>query len=107
MFWVVWESLVPSVFSDIVLFIVDEIPSINKMMDQVANTRSSQADRDVGPSHSAALGAIELILKRMVDFGEIHYSSIVEVLTRENDLVQIRRMRICDWMLIRIPSSET
>lgn len=66
MLWIVGKSLVSLIPPDIVLFIIDEIPSIDEMVYKIANTGTFQADGDVGPAHTAALGAIEFVLERMI-----------------------------------------
>lgn len=64
---VVGESLISLVLSDIVFFIVDEIPPIHEVMYQIADARSSQADRDVRPAHTTALCTVEFVLERVID----------------------------------------
>lgn len=65
-----------------------------------------QTDANIRPAHSRVLGAVELVLLPVADILEVVNTSIVVVLTGENDVVEVAGMSIGDWVTVRVPSSE-
>lgn len=58
------------------------------------------------PSHSRILGSIKLILLPVCNILEIVHSCIVEILTGKDNIVEVSRMDISNWMLIDVPSTK-
>ena len=66
------KTRVADVFANVVFFVVDEIPTVDEMMSQVIHTGAVERQSNVRPSHSGALGPIELVLERMSDVTKVH-----------------------------------
>lgn len=90
----------------LVFFVPDEGPTVNEVINQVVNDVALQADADIRPAHSRALGAVELVVLPVVHILEVINTSIVVVLTGENDVVQVAGMSVGDWVTVGVPSSE-
>ena len=100
------QASISNVLANVVLLIIDEVPSIDEVMTEVLHTVAVQRDGNVRPAHARALRAIELVLERLGDIAEIHNSSIVVVLSWEDCQVQIGGVCIRNRMLVGIPSTE-
>jgi len=90
-----------------ILLILDKIPSVDEVVQQVGDNRPNHGDSDIRPAHPTVLGAVQLILMvPVVDTLKIEGTSIVEILSRENDVLKVARMCVRDWMTHRVPSPE-
>lgn len=89
-----WKPRIANVLTNIILLVIDEIPAVSEVVVQILNTSTTKADGDVGPTHSRTLRTIEFVLERMRNIVEVHDSRVVEILSRKNNLVEVRRMSI-------------
>jgi hypothetical protein len=58
------------------------------------------------PTHSRILGTIKLVVLPLGNILEIVNSGIIEILTGEDDVIQVTRMSVRNRMLVDIPSAE-
>lgn len=118
-----WKRLVPILLAHIVLVVVDVVPTsyyqsvrclkieilgnipLCEVVFQILNDWALQRNADIRPAHSRIEFAIELVVLPLFYIIEIHDSSIVIVLARENDSVEVSRVRVCDAVLVCVPSA--
>lgn len=95
------------VFFALVLVSLDAVPPQDKMLGNVVDARSHQADGDIMPGHAGVLGLAKFIVQPVVDVLEIHDPAVVEVLPGPDVFIQVSRVRICQWMFMNVVPTET
>jgi hypothetical protein len=98
--------MVPVILLNVILLIIDEVPAGDEMRLQIFNYRTSQANRQIRPAHSRALGSIKFIIFPLFHGLKVSDACIVVILTRKQSFVEVSWVRVGDWMLIRVPSAE-
>jgi hypothetical protein len=100
------EPSVPRLVPDLVLSIVNEVPSFNKVSAQVLHDSTMQTDGDIRPTHSGTTLSVQLVLLPVRDIMEVKNPRIVVVLTGEDGLIDILRVSISNGVLVGIPATE-
>lgn len=89
-----------------VLVIEDKVPPLAKVNPEAVDNRTGKGDADVTPAHSAALGPVELVVLPLVDILKVVNSGVVVVLAREDNIVEVAGMGICDWVRVGVVSAK-
>jgi hypothetical protein len=100
------ESCVSRLVADLVLGIVDEVPSLNEVTAKILHRCTVQTHGDVGPSHTRHALPIQLVFLPVNNIFEIKDARIVVILTWENRLVYVRWVQIGERVLVRIPATK-
>ena len=90
----------------LVLVTLDEVPTEDKMLCNIVHSITNQSHSNIVPRHSAIFGLAQLVALPLLHTLEIHDTVVVEFLTREDIVLEVRRMSIGQRMLVGIPSPE-
>ena len=91
----------------LVLVALDQIPAQNEMLGNVVDRVADEAHCDIMPRHSPVLGLVQLILAPLFDGLKVHDAVVVEVLTREDLVLNAFWVNVRQNVLVTVPSSKT
>ena len=90
----------------LVLVTLNKVPTEDKMLCNIVHSITNQSHSNIVPRHSAIFGLAQLVALPLLHTLEIHDTVVVEFLTREDIVLEVRRMSIGQRMLVGIPSPE-
>ena len=82
------------------------VPAENKMFGNVIDTGTNDAHGNVMPRHTSVLGFAQFVVCPVVDTLEVHDAVVVEVLTRENGVIDAGRRHIGKRVLLGVPPAK-
>jgi hypothetical protein len=101
------QGMIPLIILNIILFVVDEVPTLHEMSSQILDNWALQAHRKIRPSHSRILRTIQFVVHILGDILEVVDPSIVIVLAWENSQVDVSRVHVNGRMRVRVPAAKT
>ena len=91
----------------LVLVTLDMVPAQHKVLGNIIDTVADDAHGHVMPGHARKLGLVHLILPPVLHGLEVHDAIVVEVLAREDLVVNAAGMHIRQRVVVRVPPAKT
>jgi hypothetical protein len=89
----------------LVLVTLDKVPAQLEVLGNIVDTRSDDT-HSIVPWHASIISLAQLVALPILDVLEIHDTVVVEVLSRENFVLDTGGVSIGQWMLHLIPTTE-
>ena len=90
----------------LVLVTLDKVPTQLEVLGNVVDTRSDDTHSHIVPWHASIISLAQLVTLPILDILEIHDAVVVEILSREDFILDTSGMSIGQWVLHLIPTTE-
>ena len=93
-------------FITLVLVTLDKVPTQLEVLGDVVDTRSDDTHSHIVPWHATVISLAQLVTLPILDVLEIHDAVVVEILSREDLILNTGGVSIGQWVLHLIPTTK-